>query len=119
MAGCAIFSAGRAFYKYACSTPSRRCRMRDADYLEDAVEQLKSQREHVANTTRVLEAIICHCSSIVRGASDIAVREVATRWRDTAITAYATSASNGGAIGELLEETIAGLERQLGLHAPP
>jgi hypothetical protein len=88
--------------------------MRDAEYLEDAVEQLKSQREHVANTTRVLEAIICHCSNVARGASATAVREVATRWRDTAITAYATSGSNGRAIGELLEETIAGLEGQLG-----
>jgi len=93
--------------------------MRDAEYLEDAVEQLKTQRAHVANTTRVLEAIICHCSNIVRGASDTAVREVATRWRDTAITAYASSRANSGAIRQLLEETIAGLEGQLGLRARP
>lgn len=82
--------------------------------LQDAVEQLKGQREHLSsNQTRVLEAIICHCSNIVRGAPAATVRELATRFRDSAITAYAKSHANSSAIRDLLEQTIAGLESQL------
>ena len=81
--------------------------------LQDAVEQLKGQRAHLGNTTRVLEAIICHCSNIVRAAPATAVHELATRFRDSAITAYAKSQENSAAIRDLLEQTIAGLESQL------
>jgi len=87
--------------------------MFDASYLQDALEQLKGQREHLANATRVLEAIICQCSSIARSARVTRIREIAMRSRDSAITAYAKSVADPGAIGELLEETIAGLEGEL------
>jgi hypothetical protein len=87
--------------------------MFDAKCLQDALEQLKDQREHLANTTRVLEAIICHCSNIARAASVSRIREVAIRFRDSAITAYARSVADPRAIADLLEETIAGLESEL------
>jgi hypothetical protein len=88
----------------------------DAQWLQDALEQLRSQRADLANTTRVLEAIICHCSNIARRAAGNRVREVATRFRDVAITAYATSRGSNQAIRDLLEETIAGLESELATH---
>jgi hypothetical protein len=81
--------------------------------LEDALEQLKSQRQHLANSTRVLEAIICHCSDIARSVAAMSIRELATRFRDTAITVYASSRTNASAIRDLLEQTISGLEQEL------
>lgn len=87
--------------------------MFDAKYLQDALEQLKGQREHVANATRVLEAIICQCSSIARSAPVTRIRELAMRFRDSAITAYARSVADPRAIADLLEKTIAGLESEL------
>ena len=85
----------------------------NAQCLQDAVEQLKSERQHLANATRVLEAIICHCSEIARSVSALRVREVATRFRDNAITVYATSKVNVSETQDLLEDTIAGLEQEL------
>jgi hypothetical protein len=87
----------------------------DAQWLQDALEQLRGQREHLANTTSVLETIICHCSNIASRAAGARVRDIATRFRDLAITAYATSRSTR-AIRDLLEETIAGLESELASH---
>jgi hypothetical protein len=83
----------------------------DAEWLQDALEQLRGQRD-LANTTSVLETIICHCSNIASRAAGARVRDIATRFRDVAITAYATSRSTR-AIRDLLEETIAGLESEL------
>ena len=88
----------------------------DAQCVQDAVEQLKTQREHVANTTRVLEAIICHCSDVARSAGALRIRELATRFRDSAISVYASSKGNASVIRDLLEETIAGLEHELELR---
>ena len=84
----------------------------DAEWLQDALEQLRGERQHLANTTSVLETIICHCSNIASRAAGARVRDIATRFRDMAITAYANSRSSR-AIRDLLEETIAGLESEL------
>ena len=82
--------------------------------LLDAIEQLQSQHEHISNSTRVLEAIIAHCSDIARQAPRSSMRAVAIRLRSTAISLYATPKTNSSAtIRDFLEVAIATLEQEV------
>ena len=76
----------------------------------DILALLKDQRTHVSEGARVLEAIISHCSELARQEPAGRLRDVAIQLRDRAITMYALSKTNVGAISEMLETTIADLE---------
>ena len=80
--------------------------------MQDAIELLKSQREHVGNSARVLEAIIAHCADIAHVAPFSAMRAAARRLRDRALALYATPKSNTiKTIRDFLEETITKLQQ--------
>lgn len=84
--------------------------------LQDAIEQLKSQREHVGNSTCVLEAIIAHCSEIASQAQRFALCAAATGIRTEAISLYATPKTNTSTTISFLEDVIARLEKELNLE---
>ena len=90
----------------------------DAQRVQDAVEQLKNERNHIANPTRVLEAIISQCSEIARIGSRPHIREIAAQLRNQAVTAYARAEANVSRIGEMLDETITTLEHEAEARVP-
>ena len=81
--------------------------------LLDAIAKLNSQREHAGNSTRMLEAIIAHCSNIVRQAPGLAMRAAAARIRTTAMSLYSSPKSNHSTTMRFLEEAIEGLNQEL------
>ena len=83
--------------------------------VQNAIELLKSQREHVDESTRVLEAIIAHCSDIAHIAPFSPARAVARRLVNRALALYATPESiTNKTIQNFLDETIVKLEQEPG-----
>jgi len=87
------------------------------DRVRDIVDQLKDQRAHVAEGTRVLEAVISYCSELARHLPAGKLRDVAVQFRDRAISMYSVSRDNAAAVTELLEGVIAQLEPHVALRS--
>jgi hypothetical protein len=87
------------------------------DRVRDIVEQLKDQRAHVAEGTRVLEAVISYCSELARHLPAGKLRDVAVQFRDRAIAMYSISKDNAASVTELLEGLIAQLEPHIALRS--
>jgi hypothetical protein len=79
--------------------------------VQDIIEQLRAERAHLADGPRVLEAIISHCSYIVRNELPGRLRDIATAQRDAAIKLYATSKHTVAMVQALLESAISDLEQ--------
>jgi hypothetical protein len=81
--------------------------------LQDVIAQLRAERAHVADAPRVLEAIINHCSFLLRHELAGKLHDIALNQRAAAIKLYATSRQSVAMVEALLESAIAELEAQL------
>jgi hypothetical protein len=78
--------------------------------IQDVIAQLRAERAHVADAPRVLEAIITHCSYLLRHELAGRLHDIALDQRAAAIKLYATSRQSVAMVQELLEGAIADLE---------
>ena len=78
--------------------------------IQDVIAQLRAERAHVADAPRVLEAIITHCSYLLRHELAGRLHDIALSQRAAAIKLYATSRQSVAMVQELLEGAIADLE---------
>jgi superfamily II DNA helicase RecQ len=78
--------------------------------VQDIITQLRAERAHVSDGSRVLEAIINHCSYLLRHELAGRLHDIALTQRAAAIKLYATSRQSVAMVQELLESAIADLE---------
>jgi len=89
--------------------------------VQDAVEQLKTEREHANEPARVLEAIICGCAEIaasVEGWGIPQLVDLANQLKESAIKLYAAASPNPVYVRNLLESTIGAIEPYVLSGAP-
>lgn len=77
--------------------------------VQDIITQLRAERAHLSDGSRVLEAIINHCSYLLRHELAGRLHDIALTQRAAAIKLYA-SRQSVAMVQELLESAIADLE---------